>query len=99
LLPTDTKVNEEAAKTLLIVAPDIKEAALSNPRLDADWLGASLETDLIEQSDMMEKIAFEMHLFILKGGHVLEAMCSASCRSGHASPSKSSRPMRARTAL
>ena len=42
LLPTDTKVNEEAGKLLVTVAPDIKEAALSNPRLDGEWLGASL---------------------------------------------------------
>src|SRR6266571_1801739 len=40
LLPTDTKVNEEAGKMLVTVAPDLKEAALSNPRLDAEWLGA-----------------------------------------------------------
>ncbi len=39
LLPTDTKVNEGATKTLLLVAPDLKEGALSNPRLDAEWLG------------------------------------------------------------
>jgi hypothetical protein len=73
LLPTDTKVNEEAAKTLLLVAPDIKEAALSNPRLDAEWLGASLETNLKEQGDMMEKIAPDMHRLILKDGQALEA--------------------------
>ena len=73
LLPTDTKVNEEAAKTLLLVAPDIKEAALSNPRLDAEWLGASLEINLKEQGDMMEKIAPEMHRLILKDGQTLEA--------------------------
>jgi uncharacterized protein YabE (DUF348 family) len=40
LLPTDTKVNEEAAKILLFVEPDIKEAVLSNPRLDAEWFRA-----------------------------------------------------------
>ena len=44
LLPNDKQVNEEAAKALTIVAPDLKEAALSNPKLDAEWLGASLET-------------------------------------------------------
>jgi hypothetical protein len=73
LLPTDTKVNEEAAKTLLLVAPDLKEAALSNPRLDAEWLGASLEINLKEQGDMMEKIAPDMHRLILKDGQALEA--------------------------
>jgi len=73
LLPTDTKVNEEAAKTLLLVAPDLKEAALSNSRLDAEWLGASLETSLKEQGDMMEKIAPDMHRLMLKDGQALEA--------------------------
>jgi hypothetical protein len=73
LLPTDTKVNEEAAKTLLLVVPDLKEAALSNPRLDAEWLGASLETNLKEQGDMMAKIAPDMHRLILKDGQALEA--------------------------
>ena len=72
LLPTDTKVNEEAAKTLLLVTPDIKEAALSNPRLDAEWLGASLETSLKEQGNMMEKIAPDMHRLILKDGQAFE---------------------------
>ena len=73
LLPTDTKVNEEAAKTLLLVAPDLKEAALSNSRLDAEWLGASLEISLKEQGDMMEKIAPDMHRLMLKDGQALEA--------------------------
>ena len=73
LLPTDTKVNQEVAKTLLLVAPDIKEAALSNPRLDAEWLGASLETNLKEQGDMMEKIAPDIHRLILKDSQALEA--------------------------
>jgi hypothetical protein len=73
LLPTDTKVNEEVVKTLLLVELDIKEAALSNPRLDAEWLGASLETSLKEQRDMVEKIAPDMHRLILKDGQALEA--------------------------
>ncbi len=64
LLPTDTKVNEEAAKTLLLVSPDIKEAALNNPRLDTQWLGTSLETNLKEQGNMMEKIASSMRRLI-----------------------------------
>jgi len=61
LLPTDTRVNEEAAKTLLLVEPDIKEAALSNPRLDAEWLRVSLETSKKERDDVKEKIAPDMH--------------------------------------
>jgi hypothetical protein len=73
LLPTDTKVNEEAGKLLVTVAPSLKEAALSNPRLGAEWLGASLETNLKEQGDMMEKIAPGMHRLMLKDGQELEA--------------------------
>jgi hypothetical protein len=73
LLPTDTKVNEEATKALLLVAPDLKEGALNNPRLDAEWLWTSLETQLKEQRDMMGKIALEVHRLILKDGQELEA--------------------------
>lgn len=39
VLPTDTKVNEEATTTPLLVAPDLKEGAHSNPRLDAEGWG------------------------------------------------------------
>ena len=58
---------------MLTVAPSLKEAALSNPKLDAEWLGASLETNLKEQGEMMEKIAPDMHSLILKDGQALEA--------------------------
>lgn len=73
LLPKDKKVNEEAAKTLVAVVPSIKEAALSNPKLDVGWLGASLETNLKEQGEMMAKIAPELHTLILKDDQALEA--------------------------
>jgi hypothetical protein len=72
LLPNDKQVNEEAAKALTVIAPDLKEAALSNPKLDAEWLGASLETNLKEQGEMMEKIAPDIHALILKDGQALE---------------------------
>jgi len=73
LLPTDPKVNEEAGKMLVTVAPSLKEAALSNPKLDAEWLGTSLEMNLKEQGETMEKIAPDMHSLILKDGQALEA--------------------------
>lgn len=73
LLPTDTKVNEEAGKMLVTVAPSLKEAALSNPKLDAEWLGTSLEMNMKEQGEMMEKMAPDMHSLILKDGQALEA--------------------------
>jgi hypothetical protein len=73
LLPNDTKVNEEAGKMLVTVAPSLKEAALSNPKLDAEWLGTSLETNLKEQGETMEKIAPDMHSLILKDDQALEA--------------------------
>jgi len=73
LLPTDPKVNEESGKMLVTVAPSLKEAALSNPKLDAEWLGTSLEMNLKEQGEMMEKIAPDMNRLILKDGQALEA--------------------------
>ena len=73
LLPTDKKVNEEAAKALVVVTPAIKDAALSNPKLDAEWLGTSLETNLKEQGQTMEKIAPDIHTLILKNGQALDA--------------------------
>ncbi len=73
LLPKDKKVNEETAKALTTVAPSIKDAALSNSKLDAEWLGSSLETNLKEQGEMMERIAPDIHTLILKDGQALEA--------------------------
>lgn len=57
LLPKDEKVNNEAAQALVKVIPDVKEAALSNPKLDPDWLGQSLATNLKEQGGVMARIA------------------------------------------
>ncbi len=73
LLPQDKKVNEEAAKALTTIVPDIKEAALSNSKLDAEWLGASLETNLKEQKEIMARIAPDIHTLVLKDGQELEA--------------------------
>jgi hypothetical protein len=57
LLPTDEQVNDEAAQALVKVVPEVKEAALSNPRLDPDWLGQSLATNLKEQGGTMAQVA------------------------------------------
>src|SRR5581483_11426101 len=38
ILPKDKQVNEEAAKALVTVAPTVKEAALTNSKLDEAWL-------------------------------------------------------------
>ncbi len=57
LLPKDEQVNDEAAQALVKVVPDVKDAALSNPKLDPDWLGQSLATNLKEQGGMMARIA------------------------------------------
>jgi hypothetical protein len=73
LLPIDKKVNEEAAKTLVILAPSLKEAALSNSRLDTPWLATSLETNLKEQGEMMEQVAPVMYALMLKEGQAFEA--------------------------
>src|SRR5205823_10025741 len=57
LLPKDEQVNDEAAQALVKVVPDVKEAALDNPKLDADWLGQSLASNLQEQGGVMARIA------------------------------------------
>lgn len=57
LLPNDRQVNEEAAKALVMVAPEVKEAASANPKLEPDWLAESLEINLKDQGWMMAKIA------------------------------------------
>ena len=66
-------VNEEAAKTLVIVAPTLKDAALSNPKLDAAWLAESLATNLEQQGAMMERIAPDIRALLQKDGADLEA--------------------------
>lgn len=73
ILPKDKQVNEEAAKALVTVAPTVKVAALTNPKLDAAWLGASLESSLQEQGEMMERIAFDVRELIQKDEVALEA--------------------------
>lgn len=65
LLPTDKDVNDEAAKALVTVAPEVKEAALTNPKLDQEWLGESLESSLREQGESMAKVAPHVHNLIL----------------------------------
>lgn len=64
LLPKDQQVNEEAAKALVTVAPEVKEATTANPKIDGAWLGASLEASLKDQGWTMEKIAPQFHDFI-----------------------------------
>lgn len=57
LLPADEQVNDEAAQALVKVVPEVKEAALSNPKLNPDWLGRSLATNLKEQGGTMAQVA------------------------------------------
>lgn len=57
VLTKDKQVNDEAAKALVTVAPEVKEAALANPKLDTEWLGQSLEISLQQQGQTMEKVA------------------------------------------
>lgn len=68
LLPKDKQVNDEAAKALVTAAPDIKEAALTNPKLDPEWLSKSLEISLKDQGWAMEKIAPQLRDLILLDG-------------------------------
>lgn len=60
LLPSDSQVNEEAAKALVMVTPEVKEAASANPKLEPEWLAESLEINLKDQGWMMARIAPEL---------------------------------------
>lgn len=60
LLPEDKQVNEEAAKALVMVAPEVKEAASANPKLEPEWLAESLEVNLKDQGWMMARIASQL---------------------------------------
>jgi len=73
LIPEDKQVNEETAKALIAVAPTIKEAALTNPKLDVVWLGASLETNLEQQGEVMARISSDVRDLVQKDGVELEA--------------------------
>ncbi len=74
VLPTDKQVNEEAAKTLVTITPMVKEAALTNPKLDATWLGDSLEHNLRDQGETMAMIARKVNELIqLDDAQLLEA--------------------------
>jgi hypothetical protein len=57
MLPNDKQVNEEAAKALVKIVPEVKEAALQNKRLDRQWLSESLATNLEAQDGTMAMIA------------------------------------------
>ena len=73
LIPEDKQVNEETAKALIAVAPTIKEAALTNPKLDVLWLGASLETNLEQQGEVMARISSDVQDLVQKDGVEFEA--------------------------
>lgn len=73
LIPKDKKVNEEAAKALVTIAPTIKEVALSNPKIDAAWLAESLERNLKQQGETMEKLAPDIRILLQKDGAELTA--------------------------
>ncbi len=68
VLPTDKQVNEETAKALVIITPMVKEAALTNPRLDMAWLGESLEQSLAQQGEIMAHLAPKVRELVKKDG-------------------------------
>jgi len=72
LISEDEQVNEETAKALIAIAPTIKEAALTNPKLDVLWLGASLETNLKQQGEVMARISSDVRDLVQKDGVELE---------------------------
>lgn len=64
VLPKDRQVNEEAAKALVMVIPEVREAALTNPKLDSEWLGKSLEISLQDQGETMALLAPQVREFM-----------------------------------
>ncbi len=76
LLPKDEKINDEAAQALVRVVPDVKEAALSNPKLDPDWLGQSLATNLQKQGGTMAQVAQKVDELV----HLDDAQLRAAVR-------------------
>lgn len=60
VLPKDKQVNEEAARTLVVVLPEVRQAAMENPKVDVDWLTKSLETSLQKQGSTMAALAPQM---------------------------------------
>ncbi len=57
ILPKDKQANDDSAKALVTMVPEVKEAALQNKRLDQEWLGKGLATSLTQQGETMAKIA------------------------------------------
>ena len=72
ILPQDKQVNDDAAKALVAVLPEVKEAALTNSKLDLEWLGKSLEVSLQQQGETMAKIAPQVHELVQLNGMALE---------------------------
>ena len=77
VLPKDKQVNDEAAQALMVVLPDVKQAALENPKLDQDWLGKSLEISLKDQGETMALLAPQVHDLIRLDQATLEARIQA----------------------
>lgn len=73
LLPKDKQANDEAAKVLVTVVPEVKEAVMTNPKIDGAWLGASLEVSLKDQGWVMAKIASQLRDIIQLDLAALEA--------------------------
>jgi hypothetical protein len=73
ILPADKQVNEEVAKALVTITPMVKEAALTNTKLDANWLGKNLKDNLKDQGETMALIADKVYELIqLDGTQLLE---------------------------
>ncbi|HLX56687.1 MAG TPA: hypothetical protein VKR83_06660 [Ktedonobacteraceae bacterium] len=57
VLPKDQQINDEAAKALVTIAPEVKEAALQNKRIDQKWLSENLAANLQAQGGTMAIVA------------------------------------------
>jgi hypothetical protein len=73
LLPNDEQVNNEAAQALVSLAPEVKETALANSKLNQEWLGSNLESNLKDQGWVMARIAPQISGLIRLDPAALEA--------------------------
>ena len=77
VLPKDKQVNDETAQALMVLLPEVKQAALENPKLDPEWLGKSLEISLKEQGESMALLAPQLHALIQLDQTTLEERIQA----------------------
>jgi hypothetical protein len=72
ILQEDKQVNGEAAKALVTVLPTVKDAAMTNSKLDGEWLSENLSRNLKDQGTVMAQIAPDVRALLSKDGNELD---------------------------